>query len=66
MPAGTITDPALTATHTIEGTVLLATIELGIWFSQQVADTVIHSITTVRSENSQGVSIIIAFETPAP
>tara|TARA_R110000824_G_scaffold383368_1_gene576923 strand:- start:35 stop:223 length:189 start_codon:yes stop_codon:yes gene_type:complete len=60
----TIVDPALTGTHSIEGTVLLATIELGVWLSQQIANTTIHSITTVRSENSQGVSIIIAFENP--
>ena len=60
----TIVDPALTGTHSIEGTVLLATIELGLWFSQQLANTIIHSITTVRSESSQGVSIIIAFENP--
>jgi len=62
----TIVDPALTATHTIEGTVQAANTELGIWLTQQIANTVIHSITTVRSDNSQGVSIIIAFETPAP
>ncbi len=62
----TIVDPALTGTHTIEGTVQAANTELGIWFSQQLANTIIHSITTVRSESSQGVSIIIAFETAAP
>ena len=62
----TIVDPALTGTDTIEGTVQLANTELGIWFSQQLANTIIHSITTVRSESSQGVSIIIVFETAAP
>ena len=64
MPAGTITDPTLIGTHSIEGTVSAVTTALGTWLGGVIANTVIHSITTVRSENSQGVSMIILYELP--
>ena len=64
MPAGDIQDPAKTRTHSIQGTVSSVASDLQTWLQARDANTTLHSITTTRANNSQGLIVLIAYELP--
>ena len=64
MPAGDIQDPAKTRTFVIQGTVSDANQALLAFLQARTANTTIHSISTVRANNSQGLIVLIAYELP--
>ena len=64
MPQGDIQDPAKTRSHTIQGTVSSVATALQTFLQGVAVGTVIHSINTVRAENSQGLMVLIAYELP--
>ncbi len=64
MPAGTIADPAKVATHTVQGTPTDAAAALGVFTQSLSAGTLIHSMTTVRGKNTQGLIITLLYELP--
>ena len=64
MPAGTIADPAKIRTHTAQGTPSQVATELQDFFQNESAGTLIHSLTTVRGKNTQGLIATIVYELP--
>ena len=64
MPAGTIGTPAKVRTHTAQGTPTEVATELQTFLQNEGAGTLIHSITTVRGKNNQGLIATIVYELP--
>lgn len=64
MPAGEIQDPTKQRTHTIQGTVSGVASDLQTWLQALSANSTIHSITTTRANNSQGLIVLIAYQIP--
>ena len=64
MPAGDIQDPSKTRSHTIQGTVSSVASDLQTWLQSLGVGTTIHSITTTRANDSQGLIVLIAYELP--
>ena len=64
MPAGTVADPTKFRTHTIQGSPTDATAELQTFGQSLGAGTLIHSVTTVRGKNTQGLIITLLYEIP--
>ena len=64
MPAGTIADPAKVRTQVVQGTPTEAASELQTFLQGEGAGTLIHSLTTVRGKNTQGLIITIVYELP--
>ena len=64
MAMGMITDPAKTRTHTIQGTVSSVASDLQTFLQSLTANTVVHSINTVRGKNNQGLIVLIAYQIP--
>ena len=64
MPAGDIQDAAKTRSHTMQGTVSGVEAELQTWLQSLSTGTTIHSMNTVRANNSQGLIVLIAYELP--
>jgi hypothetical protein len=64
MPAGDIQDPTKQRTHTIQGTVSSVASDLQTWLQALGIGTTIHSISTVRANNSQGLIVLIAYALP--
>ncbi len=62
--AGDIQDPTKQRTHTIQGTVSEVQSALQTWLQALSVATQIHSISTVRAENSQGLIVLIAYALP--
>ena len=64
MPAGDIQDPTKVRTFVIQETFSDANTALLAFLQARTVGTTIHSVNTIRSKNSQGVSIMIAYEIP--
>jgi hypothetical protein len=62
--AGDIQDPTKQRTHTIQGTVSSVATELQTWLQALSANTQVHTISTVRANNSQGLIVLIAYALP--
>lgn len=64
MPAGEIIDPAKVRTELIQGTASEVDAALLVFLQARAQGTAIHSINTVRANNSQGLIVLIAYELP--
>jgi len=64
MPAGTIADPAKLRSQIIQGTPTEVNVGLATFTQSLGAGTLIHSMTTVRAKNNQGLIITLLYELP--
>ena len=64
MPQGDIQDPTKLRTEKIEGTASSVTTAVQTFLQSLGIGTVLHSINTVRANNSQGLIVLIAYELP--
>ena len=64
MPAGEIIDPTKVRTELIQGNADDVNTALLTFLQARQQGTALHSITTVRANNSQGLIVLIAYELP--
>lgn len=64
MPAGTVADPTKLRTQTIQASPIDAATQLQTFGQSLGAGTLIHSVTTVRGKNTQGLIITLLYELP--
>jgi hypothetical protein len=64
MPAGDIQDPSKVRTELIQGTASEVDAALLVFLQARTVGTTIHSMNTVRANNSQGLIVLIAYEIP--